>query len=69
MRIATTKANRIYWHKRLEGFDETLAMTFDEKLTPRYGLRIGGGRTGNLTSSVRTIVRKSQCSLRDNRTF
>ena len=45
MRIATTKANRIYWHKRLEGFDETLAMTFDEKLTPRYGLRIGGGRT------------------------
>gem|GEM_PF-5478841 len=45
MRIATTKANRIYWHKRLEGFDETLAMTFDEKLTRRYGLRIGGGRT------------------------
>jgi hypothetical protein len=57
MRIATTKANRIYCHKRLEGFDETLAMTFDEKLTPRYGLRIGGGRTGIL--SANTMVSSS----------
>ncbi len=29
----------------LEGFDEALAIPSDEKLTHRYGLKVGGGRT------------------------